>query len=132
MAFRLSAFLAATAIVLAGCGNAKVDTAQIRSVVEQFAESHDAKACDLLSQHALINLYGGFKKKNAARAKAICVERSKDFEGEQVGIDKLEVIDENRARIEAHSIGRDITYGVSLHRYGTTWRIEAISQAKAN
>ena len=130
MALRLSAFLAVTAILLAGCGKAKVDTAQIRSVVHQFAESHDASACDLLSQHALVNLYGGYKKKNAAKAKSLCVARAKNFKSEDVGIDSLEVIDENRARVEAHSIGRDITYGVSLRRYGSKWLIESISQAK--
>jgi hypothetical protein len=135
MALRLSpplAAAAAAAILLSGCGKAKVDTAQIRSVVHQFAESHDAGACNLLSQHALVNLYGGYKKKNASKARSLCVARAKNFKSEQVGIDTLEVIDENRARVEAHSIGRDITYGVSLHRYGTTWRIEAISQAKAD
>lgn len=130
MALRLSALAAAAAIVLAGCGSdPKVDTGQIRNVVDRFARAHDARACDLLSKHALINLYGGFKK-NAGRARANCVRQSKHFRGEQITIQSVNVIDGDRVRVSAEGPGGAISYGISMRRYGAKWRIESISQAK--
>jgi hypothetical protein len=133
MALRLPAVLAATAVaaVLAGCGQdlSGVDTAQIRSVVEQFAEADDAHACELLSPHALQNLYGEFEKPVSV-ARANCVRQSKKFEAEPVVIENLNVIDTERARVSAVDPSGEVAYGVSLRRYGPSWRIESISQAK--
>jgi hypothetical protein len=130
MAFRLPALAVAAALVLAGCGSgAKVDTEQIRNVVEQFALADDARACDLLSNHALIGLSGDYKRP-APEARRICVERSKDFEGERVRVGEVNVIDDGRVRVTAESLDGKITFGVSLRRYGSDWRIESISQAR--
>jgi hypothetical protein len=131
MAFRLSALAAAAALVLAGCGSdTTVDTDQVKSVVERFALAHDASACDLLSPNALTDLYGNFDKKNVARAHANCVEKSKDFKGQPITIDNVNVIDNDRVRVSAIGPNGAISYGVSLRRYGSKWLIESISQAK--
>ena len=131
MALRLSALLAALAAAVAGCGSSTegVDTEQIKSVVLQFAAADDAHACELLSPREVVNLYGNFTK-SVPEAKAACRRRSKDFEGEQVTIKNLNVIDQNRARVSAENPAKTVTYGVSLRRYGPSWRIESISQAK--
>ena len=133
MRTRLPALLACAAItVLAGCGDDKsnVDEAQIRSVVEQFAESGDAHACDLLSPDHLVDLYGGFRKP-AAVAKAACVRRSTRFEGEPVRITQLDVLDSTTAKVTALDPSGDVTYNVSLSRYGPAWRIDGITQSRA-
>jgi len=127
---RLLAPLIAAALVVAGCGEGpQVDTEQIRSVVEQFALADDAHACKLLSPNAVVDLYGKFEQPEAT-ARANCVRRSKDFEGEPVTIENLNVIDEDRARVSAIDQDGEVSYGVSLRRYGPSWRIESISQAK--
>jgi hypothetical protein len=134
MALRLPAVLAAAAVLAlaaAGCGEKpKVDTDQIRGVVEQFALASDASACDLLSPKALTNLYGEFKKKNVDKARAECVRKSKHFKGEKISIDNVNVIDDERVRVSAIGADGEIAYGVSLRRYGSKWLIESISQAK--
>ena len=55
--------LAAVALAVGGCGDSGEtgkDTAAIRNVVNQFALANDARACDLLTDDALRNVYGGF------------------------------------------------------------------------
>jgi hypothetical protein len=129
MGFRLPAL--AVALVLAGCGSeTNVDVDQVKGVVEQFARSSDASACDLLSPKALTDLYGKFDKKNVAKAHANCARRSKHFKGEPITIDNVNVIDNDRVRISAEGPNGVISYGVSLRRYGSKWLIESISQAK--
>jgi hypothetical protein len=131
MALRLSAVLAALALGTAGCGQdlSGVDTEQIESVVLQFAEADDEHACALLSPHALQNLYGDFEKPVSV-ARKNCLKASKNFEGAPIEIENLNVIDENRARVSATDPSGDVAYGVNLRRYGPSWRIESISQAK--
>ncbi len=131
MTLRLPAACAALAILVAGCGQdlSGVDTEQIRSVVVQFAEADDAHACKLLSPRALQNLYGEFEKPVAV-ARRNCIKASKGLEGEPIEIENLNVIDENRARVSATDPTGDVAYGVNLRRYGPSWRIESISQAK--
>ena len=131
MALRLPAACAALAVLVAGCGQdlSGVDTEQIESVVVQFAEADDEHACALLSPHALQNLYGDFEKPVAV-ARKNCIKASKNFEGEPIEIENLNVIDTDRARVSAVDPTGEVAYGVSLRRYGPSWRIESISQAK--
>jgi hypothetical protein len=131
MALRLPAALAVLALGAAGCGQdlSGVDTEQIESVVVQFAEADDEHACSLLSPHALQNLYGDFEKPVAV-ARRNCIKASKKFEGESIVIENLNVIDTERARVSAVDPAGEVAYGVSLRRYGPSWRIESISQAK--
>jgi hypothetical protein len=133
MGKRLPALLAfAAATILPGCGDAKreVDVEQIRSVVNQFAGSDDAHACDLLSPNALVDVYGGFRKPVEV-AKATCVRRSVKFKGEPVRITHLDVVDASYARVTALNTAGDVTYDLALRRFGPAWRIDTITQAKA-
>jgi hypothetical protein len=125
----LAALLAAVAV--AGCGDDKsgVDVAQIRSVVNQFATSTGAHACDLLSPKALQDVYGGFKKPVPV-AKATCVRRSSRFRGQPITIKELDIIDASTARVVALNPKGDVTYNVAVRRFGPAWRIDDITQSK--
>lgn len=129
----LAALLAAVAVAVAvaGCGDDTrgADVAQIRSVVNQFANSSDAHACDLLSPNALQDVYGGFKKPVPV-AKATCVRRSAGFQGQPITIQELDVIDASTARVVALNPKGDVTYNVAVRRFGPAWRIDNITQAK--
>ena len=131
---RLPALLAcAIATAVAGCGGGKteVDVAQIRSVVTQFAEAGVARACDLLSPDALVELYGAFRKPVPV-AKAACVKRSASFRGEPVTITDLSVIDSASAHVTAVSAAGDVTFSVDVRRFGPAWRIDDVSQSRAD
>ena len=131
MAKRLSALLACAALGLAGCGDDTrgVDLAHVRSVVHQFAEADDAKACELLSPNALVNVYGRFRAP-VDEARAICVRRSKNFEGEKVKVTDLNVIDPDTVRVTALNLKGDVTYYVGVRKFGPSWRIDEINQTK--
>jgi hypothetical protein len=126
--------VAVCAVALAGCGASakeKADLGQARSVVERFAASGDASACDLLTNDALKNLYGNFDA-SPAKAKANCVKTSTRFKGGQVRFIRSQLLDDLTAKVVAHSADEKFSYSVNLRRLGggRPWRIDSISQAK--
>jgi ABC-type glycerol-3-phosphate transport system substrate-binding protein len=124
--------LAAVALGAAGCGSDPIEAAnlpQVRSVVERFAAAGDASACDLLTDTALENVYGGFKP-NPAAAKKACVKASTAFKGEPVSIQKAAVIDNMTAKVNALSKDGKFTYSITVRRPGKTWLIDQINQYK--
>jgi hypothetical protein len=121
------------ALFIAGCGTSakeKADLGQARAVVEQFAAAHDASACDLLTDTALVNVYGNFT--NPVTGKANCVKKSTKFKGEPVKIIRSELLDPLTAKVIAHGANNKFSYSVNLRRVagGKPWRIDSISQAK--
>ena len=130
---RLPALLACAAVTVAigGCGDDTrgVDLGQVRSVVHQFATADDAKACELLSPNALVNVYGGFRKP-VDESRAICERRSARFTGEDVKITDLNVIDPDTVRVTALSPKGDVTYYMGVRKFGPSWRIDEITQTK--
>ena len=132
MTKRLLPLAACAALALAGCGSDKqkgVDTAQIRSVVSQFAISAGPKACRLLSPDALVNIYGGYTKPTD-EARAACIQRSGSFKGQKIKITQLRVISDSTAKVTALNRKGDVTYTVTVRRFGPSWRIDEINQAK--
>jgi hypothetical protein len=130
MTKRVLPLLAAGAIALAGCGSdAKVDTGQVRSVVTQFAEADGPKACDLLSPDAVVNLYGGFTQP-VAQARANCLARSSSFKGRPVRITVVNVIDPDTVKVGATNNKGDVTYSVTLRKFGPSWRIDEVRQQR--
>jgi hypothetical protein len=125
---------AACAAALAGCGTdpkEKADLGQARSVVEHFAGAADASACDLLTDTALVNLYGNFTAL-PAKAKANCVKTAAGFKGGQIKIIRSELLDNLTAKVVAHSADEKFSYSVNLRRLSGAkpWRIDSIAQAK--
>jgi hypothetical protein len=119
-------------LVLGGCGEDPVDKAnagEVRSVVLRFAAASDASACDLLTAEALRNVYGGFGSK-LRKARAACRKRSGQFRGEQVKITKLDVIDNETARVAALSRDEKFTYSVTVRRPAKRWLIDQITLHK--
>ena len=132
MTKRLVPIVLCAAAALAGCGQDKQQLAnvnQIRSVVTQFSESHNARACDLLSIDAMTNVYGGYAKPYAA-SKAICVKKSAQFKGEPVKITRVQVISDATAKVTALGPKGDVTYTVTVRKFGVNWKIDEINQAK--
>jgi hypothetical protein len=124
----------ACAVALAGCGSdpkVEAELGQARSVVEHFAGASDASACDLLTDDALVNLYGNFSAP-PAKAKANCVKTAAGFKGGQIKIIRSELLDDLTAKVVAHSADEKFSYSVNLRRTsgGKPWRIDSIAQAK--
>ena len=134
MTARRTAFLVAGAALAAGgCADdpsRKVDTAQIRSVVHQFAAADGPEACRLMSPKALQNVYGGFSKPVAV-SRANCIRRSARFKGQPVTIQSLRVVDPVTVRVGAQNRQKTVSYHVTLRKFGPSWRIDDISQEKA-
>ena len=117
---------------LTGCGDDPVEKAnrgQVRDVVLKFAEADDASACDLLTAEALRNVYGGFGSK-LAKARAACRRRAPKFRGERVKITKLDVIDNETARVAALSADEKFTYSVTVRHPGKRWLIDQVTVHK--
>ena len=122
------------ASLAAGCGSEKsksVDEDQIRSVVRQFAAADGPEACKLLSPDGLVNVYGGFTKPVAV-ARENCLRRSKEFKGEQIQLQEIEVTDDANVRVGALNEQGTVAYNVKLVRIGQNWRIEKINQSKVD
>jgi hypothetical protein len=131
---RLPALLACAALAAPGCGDggaSNPDYAQVRSVVTQFAEASDARACDLLSPDALVELYGGFRKPVGV-ARAACVRRSRAFRGESVTITQVFVHADGTADVTALDPAGDVTYNVDVRKLGPAWRIDGVSQSRTD
>jgi hypothetical protein len=132
MTTRVLPLLAAAALAVSGCGDdpsKKVDTKQIQSVVNQFADASGPKACSLLSPDGLVNVYGGFTQP-VPQARANCIRASAKFKGRPVKLTVLKVIDQDTVRQGALSPDGQITYNVTLRKFGPSWRIDEITQAK--
>jgi hypothetical protein len=130
---RAALTFALLALCIAGCGASakeKADLGQARSVVQQFAAASDASACGLLTDNALVNVYGNFK--SPAVGKATCVKKSAKFKADQVTIIRSSLLDPLTAKVVAHSSDGKFSYSVNLRRLagGKPWRIDSIAQAK--
>jgi hypothetical protein len=134
---RLSCTYAAlTALVLAsalaGCGSsptAKENARQVRTVVTQFAVAHDARACDLLTDNAVQNVYGGFSDP-IPEARANCRARSAHFKGQPVRITQVNLINDTTARVSATTPDGKVGYTVIVRKTGPHWLIDQITQTR--
>lgn len=123
---------AAVAVGASACrsdSSTKANISEVRSVVIQFAAASDARACDLLTGNALVNVYGGFTSPPAV-AKAKCVKRSAGFKGEPITITKAQLIDNQTAKVNALSTDGRFTYSVTVRRPRKTWLIDQITLRK--
>lgn len=124
--------LAALAIAAAGCGGdpaEKANIAKARAVVNQFAQGNDARACDLLTDKALSDVYGGFSE-DPSVGKANCVKRAAGFKGEPITIAKASVIDNRTAKVNALSKDGKFTYSITTRKPGKRWLIDQITLHK--
>jgi hypothetical protein len=123
--------LATVAVLVAGCGqeSTKVDVKQIQSVVRQFAASTSPQACQLLSPDGVVNVYGAFTQP-VTKARANCIARASSFRGAPIKLTVLRVIDDATVKQGATNEKGDVTYNITLRKFGPSWRIDEITQRK--
>jgi hypothetical protein len=115
---------------------------QAIAVVEKFAESNGAEACNLLTPNALRDVYGGQEAAGTppapiegpppAYALKHCQEAAPKFEGQKVGIDKVTLIGDRAVKVQAKiSQGNDAgdrLFDVTLRRKGNAYLIDEIRE----
>jgi hypothetical protein len=127
-----AAALAAIAVAVAGCGSSaktKANLRDVRAVVTEFALAHDARACDLLTDNAVQDVYGGFTDP-IPKARANCRARSRSFRGQAIKITQVNLVNDTTAKVGATSTDGKIGYTVTVRKNGTRWKIDQITQAK--
>ena len=132
MAKRVLPLLPIAAVLLAGCGgdsSTKVDVKQIQSVVKQFAAATGPQACQLLSPDGVVNVYGQFTQP-VKQARANCLAHASKFRGAPIKLTVLRVIDDQTVKQGATNMKGDVTYNVTLRKFGPSWRIDEITQRK--
>ena len=132
MAKRVLPLVSIAAVLLAGCGSdasTKVDVKQIQSVVQQFAAATGPKACALLSPDGVVNVYGGFTQP-VAKARANCIAHASSFRGAPIKLTVMHVIDNQTVKQGATNAKGDVTYNITLRKFGPSWRIDEITQKK--
>ena len=132
MAKRVLPLLSIAAVLLAGCGgdeSTKVDVKQIQSVVKQFASGTGPQVCQLLSPDGVVNVYGAFTQP-VAKARANCIAHSSQFRGAPIKLTVLRVIDDQTVKQGATNAKGDVTYSITLRKFGPSWRIDEITQRK--
>ena len=132
MAKRVLPLLSIAAVLITGCGadaSNKVDVKQIQSVVRQFAAATGPQACALLSPDGVVNVYGAFTQP-VAKARANCIARSSQFRGAPIKLTVLRVIDDQTVKQGATNMKGDVTYNITLRKFGPSWRIDEITQRK--
>jgi hypothetical protein len=119
--------LVAIGYVLRGGGSTRrvTDSGDVRAVVKSFANSADARACDLLTDDALQRVYGGRKR---------CVRRSARFRAGEVRVTRT-VVSERNASVKATTLDGRTLYTVKLQKVspgcrtglpGNQWLISSV------
>ena len=126
--------------VVPGIGEDDLDTKtgrQAANAVERFSEAAGPEACDMLTPAALRNVYGANEPAGAPPelegppppvSLAECRKRAVKFSGAKVDVNKVEVIGDRAAKVEATSDGGDRTYSITVRRKGDQWLIDEIRE----
>ncbi len=125
---RSATAFACAALALAGGGEDgdQNERGAVEEVVEKFALADGPEACDYLGGQALQDNYGG---DDYSTGKDKCEKAAKDFEGEPVEINRVQITSDTTARVDAESKdGRP--YVVSLSKPEDDWVIERIIQQR--
>jgi len=143
----LAALLAAVSLgacgaedIVPGVGSDDLDTKQGRQAadaVERFSEAAGPEACDMLTPAALRNVYGKNEPAGAPPelegppppiSLAECRRRSVKFSGAKVDVDKVELIGDRAAKVEATTDDGDRTFAITVRRKGDAWLIDEIRE----
>jgi hypothetical protein len=125
--------LLALGVLLGGCGmsaSEKRDIAAAQRVTKRFSEASGPSACGLLTNHAVVALYGNFQTPPAL-SRSLCRRAASQFRGEPVTITRSEVLDPHTIKINALDQDKKFSYQVNLRKgsHGR-WRIDLVSQAR--
>ena len=125
--------------VVPGLGSDDLDSKtgrQVAATVERFSEASGPDACDMLTPAALRNVYGAKEPPGPPPelegpppiSLAECRRRAPRFRGAKVDVNKVEVIGDRAAKVEATSDGGDRTYAITVRRKGQRWLIDEIRE----
>ena len=142
-----AAFLAALSLaacgaedIVPGVGSDDLDTKtgkQAAAAVERFSEAAGPEACDMLTPAALRNVYGRneppgpppeLESAPPAVSLAECRKRAVKFSGAKVDVNKVDIIGDRAAKVEATSDDGDRTYNIIVRRKGDRWLIDEIRE----
>jgi hypothetical protein len=110
----------------------------VAQVVQQFSESKDAQACNLLTPGALFTVYGA-KEHNRPRpaleepppaiALATCRQTSRRFKGQPIDVRRVKLIRKRVASVDAYSTDGKKRYQLVVRRNTTgRWLIDSVIQ----
>jgi hypothetical protein len=131
---------ACSADVVPGVGGDDIGTPngkKAKAVVERFSEATGPQACDMLTPAALRNVYGKNEPPGAppelegpppAISLAECRKRSVKFSGSKVDVEKVELIGDRAAKVEATTDDGDRTFQITVRRKGDRWLIDEIRE----
>ena len=119
----LLAAAACAAVALAGCTDHGADEKKVKTAVNEFAAASGPRACDLLTQNALVQVYGG---EHPEKAHEQCVAAAKRFTGTKIDITNVHWTDNNTAKVSVGKPKAVHHYTVTVVKFGTRWRIDGI------
>jgi hypothetical protein len=142
-----AAFLAALSLaacgakdIVPGVGSDDLNTKtgkQAAAAVERFSEAAGPEACDLLTPAALRNVYGANEPPGPPSelegppppvSLAECRKRAVKFSGAKVDVNKVDLIGDRAAKVEATTDGGDRTYAITVRRKGELWLVDDIRE----
>jgi hypothetical protein len=126
--------------VVPGLGSDDLNTKngkQVAAAVERFSEATGPEACDMLTPAALRNVYG--KNEPAGPppelegppppiSLAECRKASVKFSGDKVDVNKVDLIGDRAAKVEATTDNGDRTFAITVRRKGNAWLIDEIRE----
>ena len=121
----LLAAAACAAVVLAGCTDHGADEKKVKTAVNEFAAASGPRACDLLTQNALVQVYGG---RHPDKARGQCAAASARFAGAQIDITNVHFTDSSTAKVSVAGVPPTHHYTVTVVKFGKRWRIDGIAR----
>jgi hypothetical protein len=126
--------------VVPGIGSDDLDSKQgqqVANTVERFSQAAGPEACDMLTPAALRNVYGKNEPAGAPPelegppppiSLAECRRRAVKFAGAKVDVNKVQLIGDRAAKVEATTDNGDRTYAITVRRKGNAWLIDEIRE----
>jgi hypothetical protein len=126
--------------VVPGLGSDDLDSKtgqKIAAAVERFSEAAGPEACDMMTPAALRNVYGAKEPAGPPPelegppppiSLAECRRRGTRFRGAKVDVNKVDIIGDRAAKVEATSDDGERTYNITVRRKGDQWLIDEIRE----
>jgi hypothetical protein len=126
--------------VVPGLGSDDLDSKtgqQVAATVERFSEASGPEACDMFTPAGLRSVYGKdeppgpppeLEAPPPAISLAECRRRSVKFSGAKVDVNKVDLIGDRAAKVEATTDGGERTFTITVRRKGDAWLIDEIRE----
>ena len=110
---------------------------EAKAAVVRFADAAGPEACDMLTPSALRNVYGANEPPGPPPelegpppeiSLAECRRRSVKFSGGKIDVDKVDIVGDRAAKVEATTDNGERTYTITVRRKGDRWLIDEIRE----